>query len=197
MQKDWNRQLVYYIASSLDGCIASNSGKTDLFCTQPAYLKQLTHLYPETFPTHFREPLGLSPNLKNQRFDTVIMGRHTYEPALQAGITNPYAHLRQYVISQSLQSSNSVDSAITINSTPIELIQHLKAETSEKDIWLCGGGNLAAQLIDEIDELIIKLNPVILGQGIPLFAGNHFQAFQLYSSELYQGGVMLLRYKRG
>lgn len=194
MRKNQNRQLVYYVASSLDGCIASSSGKTDLFCTEPAYLKQLTQLYPETFPTHFWEPLGLNPNVENQRFDTVIMGRNTYEPALQAGITNPYSHLRQYVISHSLALSNST---ITISDQPIELVQKLKAETHEKDIWLCGGGNLATQLIDEIDELIIKLNPIILGQGIPLFAGSHCQAFQLYSSELYQSGVMLLRYKKG
>lgn len=186
------RQLVYYIASSLDGYIADASGQTEAFCTDPAYLKQLTQLYPETFPTHFREPLELT-NTANRRFDTVIMGRNTYEPALQAGITNPYTHLRQYIVSQSLSST---DSAININNNPVELVQHLKAEANTQDIWLCGGGHLAAQLINEIDELIIKLNPIVIGQGIPLFATNNTQAFKLKSSELYQGGVMLLSYER-
>ena len=44
----------------------------------------------------------------------------------------------------------------------------LKAEQSGLDIWLCGGGALAATLIDEIDELRLKVNPLVLGDGIPL-----------------------------
>jgi dihydrofolate reductase len=39
------------------------------------------------------------------------------------------------------------------------------------DIWLCGGAHLAASLVDEINESILKINPILLGAGIPLFAG--------------------------
>ena len=38
-------------------------------------------------------------------------------------------------------------------------------------IYLAGGGNLAGQLIDEIDELVVKVYPLVLGEGIPMFAG--------------------------
>ena len=36
-------------------------------------------------------------------------------------------------------------------------------------IWLCGGATLAGQLVDEIDELVIKRYPVVLGSGVALF----------------------------
>ena len=38
-----------------------------------------------------------------------------------------------------------------------------------KDIWLCGGGKLAGALRTEIDELVVKLHPVAVGSGVPLF----------------------------
>lgn len=54
---------------------------------------------------------------------------------------------------------------------PVALVRRLKAEDSPLDIWLCGGGTLAGQLLAEIDEFRLKVNPVILGAGIPLVAG--------------------------
>ncbi|MFD8395908.1 dihydrofolate reductase family protein [Streptomyces sp. NPDC059680] len=53
---------------------------------------------------------------------------------------------------------------------PAELVRNLKKQEG-MDIWLAGGGKLAAALRDEIDQLIIKHNPVVIGTGIPLFDG--------------------------
>lgn len=39
------------------------------------------------------------------------------------------------------------------------------------DIWLCGGGTLAGALINEIDEIVLKRYPVIVGTGISMFSG--------------------------
>jgi hypothetical protein len=48
-------------------------------------------------------------------------------------------------------------------------VRELKQEQG-KDIWMAGGARLAAALVNELDELILKVNPIVLGSGIPLFA---------------------------
>ena len=69
-------------------------------------------------------------------------------------------------------------------------------EKPGKDIWLCGGGDLATALYEEIDELILKSNPVLLGCGIPLFSGAVEQrALELVQHRVYGNGFVLLRYR--
>ena len=64
------------------------------------------------------------------------------------------------------------------------------------DIWLCGGGDLATTLFPEINEIILKVNPMLLGSGIPLFSGAVKQTdLQLADSKVYSNGFMLLRYR--
>lgn len=187
------RKLVYYVASSLDGFIAAEDGSTDAFPASEAYLRQLAGDLPETLPAHVRAAFGV--DAPPVRFDTVLMGRATYEPALRAGISSPYAPLRQYVFSRSVPAPPAPD--VTVHAgDPVPVVQRLKAEDSGADIWLCGGGDLAAQLIGEIDELLLKVNPVILGRGVPLFrerAGA--RSFALAGHEVREGGVLMVRYR--
>ncbi len=71
-------------------------------------------------------------------------------------------------------------------------------EGTGKDIYLCGGADLAGRLIAEgvIDEIIVKLNPVIFGTGIPLFSGAIKQAdLELRARKVYATGVVLLSYR--
>ena len=159
------RKLTYYIATSLDGFIAGPDGGFDFFAFEGDLAAAILADYPETMPVHAREPLGIA-DAANARFDTVLMGRATYEPALALGITSPYAHLRQFVFSRTLEQR---DPAVQIvGGDPVEFVRELKRQDGT-GIWLCGGATLAGQLVDEIDELIIKRYPVVLGSGIPLF----------------------------
>lgn len=57
-----------------------------------------------------------------------------------------------------------------VSGDAIALVRELKTQTG-KDIWLCGGSDLATTLFPEIDEMILKVNPILLGSGIPLFSG--------------------------
>ncbi len=59
-------------------------------------------------------------------------------------------------------------------------------------IWLCGGGELAASLIDEIDRVIIKRYPVLLGDSVPLFATTPCRprAFTLTGIKKLNSGVV-------
>jgi dihydrofolate reductase len=187
------RELTYYIATSLDGFIAHGDGSHAGFSEDPAYLQALFSQFPETVPSHFRAALGIEA--PNQHFDTVLMGRKTYEVGLKEGVTSPYSHLRQYVVSRSL--SESPDAAVTLVSTDaIATVQALKVETGQ-GIWLCGGGTLATALLTAglIDLLLIKINPFVMGSGIPLFAAPISTCrLQLSQQQRYPSGVMLMDY---
>jgi dihydrofolate reductase len=186
------RKLIYYVASTVDGFIAGPNGSWEFFPVEGEHMADLSARYPEAIPTHVRQAIGVDP--ANLRFDTVLMGRMTYQPALDIGVTSPYAHLKQYVFARSL-AGNDPEVEI-VDGDPIPLVRKLKGEEG-LGIWLCGGGNLAHQLLPEIDELVLKLYPIVIGEGIPLFAGL-FQVndFALADSHTYGNGVMLLTYAR-
>ncbi len=90
------------------------------------------------------------------------MGRGTYEPALALGITSPYAHLRRLVVSTYLTTDDQ-DVEI-VSADPVA-----RGPGAEGRAWpghLPGrGATLAGALVDEIDELVIKLYPVIAGSA--------------------------------
>ncbi|MEV7176599.1 dihydrofolate reductase family protein [Kitasatospora sp. NPDC093679] len=195
------RKLVYYVAVTLDGRIAGPGGEYHFFPQgdeeqAAAYTAWTNTLYPETVPTVARAPLGLA-DAPNRRFDTVLMGLGAYRPALDAGITSPYAHLRQYVVSGTL--APDTDPAVTVvPGDPVALVRDLKKEENGTlDIWLCGGGRLAGALLGEVDELLIKNYPVVAGAGIPAFDGTFDPTvFDVAERTAFPNGVTLTRLVR-
>ncbi|WP_436774803.1 dihydrofolate reductase family protein [Yinghuangia sp. YIM S09857] len=163
------RKLTYYISQSIDGFIAAPDGAFEHLMPFVDLHKWIVAEYPETLPTFAHEAMGVEgpPRV----FDTVIMGRATYEPGVEAGHVSPYSHLRQYVVSSSLTESPSPDVTL-VSGDPVEAVRALKAEDGDKGIWLCGGATLAGALYDEIDELVLKTYPVVSRSGIPLFYGD-------------------------
>lgn len=193
------RKLVYYIAVTLDGFIAAPDGSYDCFVSEGDHLDAIVAELPETLPVHVRSMFGLDG--PPARFDTLVMGRETLQPALDVGITSPYPHLRQYVFSRTLAPSD--DPTLTVvHEDPLGLVRSLKAEESELDVWICGGGNLAGQLLPEIDELFLKVNPVVLGKGIGLFSSGigpdpfPAQLFEHLESRQFDSGVRFTRFIR-
>lgn len=188
------RTLTYYIATSIDGFIADGDGDFSFFPLDGDHIPALATMYPETFPVHARRAMEIEA--PNSTFDTVIMGRHTYEPALNAGIGSPYPHLDQHVVSRRLSPDDTDDAITLVPDDPLAHVQELKRRDG-LGIWLCGGGLLAASLIDEIDELIVKLNPVVLGDGRRLFAGDHPPLpFELTDRVGFTSGVTVLHFTR-
>ncbi|PXX63251.1 dihydrofolate reductase [Nocardia tenerifensis] len=163
------RKLVYFVGMTLDGYIAGPDGGIDFFPLPADFTGWLGREYPETLPTHARAHFGVATDAPNQKFDTLVMGRGTYEPALTAGLTSPYSHMRQYVVSGTLGRIDD-PSVQLVERDPVALVRQLKQEAG-LDIWLAGGGKLAAALLGEIDELVIKSYPVVAGSGVPAFAG--------------------------
>lgn len=189
------RQLVYYVAATVDGVVAGPEGSTDFFpfSLESDLFAFIRGEYPETLPTALRQAAGFD-DAPNRAFDTVVMGRATYQPALTAGITSPYRHLRQYVFSRTLTSPDP--EVEVVSEDPVAFVRALK-ERDGMDIWLCGGGETAGVLWAEIDEFVIKLNPVMAGGGIPL-ARRGFEPAQLvlHSATPLRDGVVVLRYLR-
>ncbi len=194
------RTLTYYVATTLDGFIAGPDGGDptgpDGFLTvTPDYLEHIVTHYPETLPAPARAALGVTA--PGTRFDTVVEGRRSYQLGLDAGITDAYPHLRHYVFSRSL--TESPDAAVEVVSTdPLEKVRELKAQDG-KGIWLVGGGELAGALYPEIDELVLKVNPVTIGTGIPLFARKsqtNPRTFTLTDHTVLPSGATFLTYTR-
>jgi dihydrofolate reductase len=186
------RELVYYVACTVDGFIARADGSFDFFLTEGEHFADLFASFPETVPAHLRDALGVHGG--NKRFDVVLMGRKTYEVGLKVGVTSPYPQMKQYLFSRSMKESPDANVELVSENT-VALIKELKKGTG-KDLWLCGGGDLATALFPEINTLILKVNPVLLGAGIPLFTGVVKQTdLELTDSKIYRNGFMLLHYR--
>ncbi len=184
------RRLVYLIACSIDGRVARPDGSFDFIGFEGPHVGDLLREFPEMIPGHLREPLGLTA--PNQRFDTVLMGRGTYEVGVREGIASPYPHLRQIVVSSAMTASP--DPAVELwRDDVVRRARALKAEAGA-DIWLCGAAGLAAALVDEIDEVILKVSPVLIGEGIGLFDGSiGDRSLEVTDRRTYPNGFMLLR----
>ncbi|GAB4214197.1 MAG: dihydrofolate reductase family protein [Synechococcales cyanobacterium] len=170
-------QLKYYVAATLDGFIAHTDGSFDGF------------VWDDQMIADFLADL--------KQFGTVLMGRKTYEVGLKEGKTSPYPDMRQILFSTSMTSSP--DPAVElVQDDVVQVVQSLKKE-SELDIWLCGGSQLASTLLKAnlIDQVIVKLNPVIFGSGIPLFSlAVPMTGLQMFRQKSYpESGIVVIYYQ--
>ncbi|MFF5207947.1 dihydrofolate reductase family protein [Streptosporangium sp. NPDC000396] len=187
------RKLVYYVGMTIDGFIAAPDGSYDFFPVTQDVMDFLVTDYPDALFTPARAQLGVEA--PNRTFDTCIQGRTSYEPALALGVTSPYAHLRQYVVSDTMDASP--DPAVELISGDVTgAVRRLKAEDG-KDIYLIGGARLAGSLLPEIDRLVIKLYPVVIGTGVPLFSAEFSPThFTLAGTRALEGGTVILTYDK-
>lgn len=188
-----SRKLVYYVGVSLDGFIAAPDGDYSAFPVEGAHLPTLLGEYGDAVPAHVQQALGLSA--PQTKFDTVLMGWNTYNPEVYGGITSPYTHLRQIVVSRHLRT---VPEHIELTNDPVATVRKLKAEDG-LDIYLCGGGSLAGALREEIDTLILKRYPIVFGSGIGLFGDTGYAAMPFHPVDTlsFDNGVTFTTYTRG
>lgn len=175
------RAIKLYIATSLDHYIARPNGSVDWL---------------ESFPNPDGNDYGYQNFLAS--IDTTLMGHNTYKEILGFDIPFPYLDKKNYVFTR---SHDVVKAAFVefVNKDIISFIQSLKQQAG-KDIWLIGGGQLNTILLnaDLIDEMIITIVPIILGEGIPLFApGTKECIFQLIHSQAFPSGMVQMSYKLG
>jgi dihydrofolate reductase len=188
------RELTYYIGATIDGYIAGPAGEYDQLPIEPDIVEYIKELRPETVPTAMREPIGLA-DAPNLLYDTVLMGRGTYLPGLETGNPSPYSHLKQYVFSASLDPALAPDVTF-VASDALKVVRELK-EQAGQGIWLCGGGKLAASLVSEIDEIVLKRYPLVLGGGLPVFDGPYAPLrFDLVEKRTFASGMSVETYRK-
>lgn len=172
------KKLIYYVAASLDGYISGPDDDIGGFVSGGSGVDQYL------------------ADLKD--FDTVIMGKNTYEFGYKFGLKagqRAYPHMVHYIISTTLKFDRP-DEGVNVLPPKLSSIEEIK-KGQGKDIYLCGGGQLAGWLLDHdmIDILRIKLNPLILGQGTPLF-GNSARKLNLQLADTirYDHGLQIMTY---
>lgn len=174
------RNLVYHIATSLDGYIAAADGSVDRFLMQGPHA--------DDFVASLAE------------YDTVIMGARTYSFGFQFGLKAgqaAYPGLKHVIVSRSLSFTPNDEVALLADDVPASI--RCMKEQAGKPIWLCGGGVLATLLAEHglIDELRLKVNPIVLGTGTPLFGTLARPPLLQQSAPVksYPNGVTLLTYR--
>lgn len=147
--------------------------------------------FADAMPTDSAEQLGIPQD--RSRFDTVLMGWNTYAVGLPHQVTSPYRHLRQIVFSRN--HTAAAENLTVTDTDPSTVVRELKQEAGS-DIWLCGGGELAGRLVDEIDRVVIKRHPVLFGAGIPLFAGTAYapSGLDVIDTRTFDSGVAVTEY---
>ena len=174
------RKVSLFIATSLDGYIAKPND--DL-----SFLKIVEKEGEDYGYTEFTETI-----------DTLIIGRKTYDYVLKEIGPSHYDNGKRdvYVITRTERPNVGRTTFYTGNLT--DLVKQLQSENG-KNIYCDGGSEIINELLknDLVDEFIISVVPVLLGDGTRLFKdGRPEQELQFVSAKAYETGLTQLYYKR-
>jgi dihydrofolate reductase len=172
------REVIVHIGASADGFIARPDGDLEWLTSRPA---------PKGF-------YGMNAFMRS--IDTKLLGRKTYEASLRLGAKFD-SKSRTIVFSRHAPPADAPSGVEFVNG-PIGPFVRRLCEQPGKNIWLMGGGELIASFLDDhaIDEFVISVVPVFIGDGIPLIARRHRHVpLSLHSVERFEDGVVQLHYR--
>ena len=172
-------EIVYYVASSVDGYIATAEGGVDWL-------------------TPFQgtnEDYGFAGHYSS--VEALLMGSATYEFSLTAPAW-PSPDKPSWVFTH--RQLRVAHPSVTLTSDdPTKVVEEL-ASRGMKRAWLMGGGQLAKSFRARslISHYEISIIPVVLGDGIPLFARSEGEeSLRLIESQQYESGIVRLSYVTG
>ncbi len=173
-----DRKVILYISMSLDGYIATKDNS----------LEFLSMVEQEG------EDYGYNDFVKS--VDAVIIGRKTYEKVIEMGYEYPHTDKDVYIVTRTAKPPIGNFKFYTDDLS--RLVNHLKIQPG-KNIYCDGGAEIANELIKNnlVDEFIISVIPILLGDGIKLFKdGRPKQTLELILAKQFEKGLTQLRYKR-
>ena len=179
----------YYCAASLDGYIAEADDTLEWLFT-----------YDGSYSGANAVPGGGSYERFYEGVGALIMGSVTYEFILALGRGWLYEGKPTWVLSsRELPTPEGEDVDVRIvNAGVPELYDEMIAAAAERNLWVVGGGNVASQFADQrlLDEVLVTVVPVVLGNGKPLFdrpvPGG---PLQLTGADCFDTGMVELRYE--
>jgi dihydrofolate reductase len=171
------RKVIVHIATSADGYIARTDGDIDWLTSRPA-------------PAGF---YGMDAFMKS--IDTKVLGRKTYDVSRRMGAK--FDSKSRTVVCSRQPRPKGAPPSVEFTAEPIDALVPRLRQNPGKDIWLMGGGDIIASFLDAeaIDEFVISVVPVFIGDGIPLIARRHRHIpLSLQSTEKFADGLVQLRY---
>lgn len=168
-------ELVYYVAASLDGFIASEDGGVEWLA--PFEGGDDDYGYAAFYAS----------------VDGLLMGGRTYRQALGYG---PWAWGDKPARVFTRQALHAPPPGVeAVQGSPAETLARLE-KLGCRRAWLVGGGELAAACLQEglLTDLVLSTIPAVLGRGVPLFAGAAASGLSLVESQVFANGVVQSRY---
>jgi dihydrofolate reductase len=171
------RKVIVHIAMSADGYIARTDGDLEWLTARPA-------------PAGF---YGI--DAFTQSIDTKLLGRKTYEASLRMGAK--FGSKDRTIVFSRHPRPKDAPATVEFTDEAIGVYVNRLRKSQGKDIWLMGGGEIIASFLDAqaIDEFVISVVPIFIGDGIPLIARRHLHVpLSLQSTERFEDGLVQLRY---
>lgn len=172
------RKIIVNIAASADGYVARPDGNLDWLTKRPV---------PKGF-------YGL-PEFERST-DARILGRKTFDRSLQLGARFSERAVH-YVFSRGLPPASVPPGVYFVTESIGAFAERLRTQAG-KDVWMMGGGEIIGSFLDEeaIDQFIITVVPVFIGEGIPLLAPRHREvALRSLDVQKFPDGVVQLHYE--
>jgi dihydrofolate reductase len=172
------RKVIVHIATSADGYIARPDGDIAWLTERPE-------------PEGFYGLIAFANTI-----DVKVMGRKTFEISLELG--EKFGDDNPAIVFSRQPTPPALPPAVEWVNEPIgPYIERLCAQPG-KDVWMMGGGELIASFLDAaaIDEFVISIVPVFIGDGVPLIARRHRQTeMELLSSQRFADGLVQNHYR--
>lgn len=172
------RKIIVNIATSVDGYVARRDGNLDWLTDRPA---------PKGFYglPEFERSVGAK-----------ILGRKTFDRSLEMG-AHFSANSVHYVFSRQPPPAVVPAGVSFVTESISTFAERLRAQAA-KNSWMMGGGEIIGAFLDEgaIDEFIITVVPVFIGEGIPLLPPSHREvALRLLGVAHFPDGVVQTHYE--